>query len=101
MLDAVGSKAWWQRGFALGVASHGIGTSRAFSVSEEAGTYAGLAMGRSIAGAVLIPPPSHNVMKLDELEKAMQAASSARRSSAPSNIRSRWANFSAQPISCR
>jgi putative effector of murein hydrolase len=56
VLDAVGSKAWWQRGFALGVASHGIGTSRAFSVSEEAGTYAGLAMGlHGIAGAVLIP----------------------------------------------
>lgn len=56
VLDAVGAKAWWQRGFALGVASHGIGTSRAFSVSEEAGTYAGLAMGlHGIAGAVLIP----------------------------------------------
>jgi putative effector of murein hydrolase len=56
VLDAVGSKIWWQRGFALGVASHGIGTSRAFSVSEEAGTYAGLAMGlHGIAGAVLIP----------------------------------------------
>jgi len=56
VLDAVGSRAWWQRGFALGVASHGIGTSRAFSVSEEAGTYAGLAMGlHGIAGAVLIP----------------------------------------------
>jgi putative effector of murein hydrolase len=56
VLDAVGSRAWWQRGFALGVASHGIGTSRAFSVSPEAGTYAGLAMGlHGILGAVLIP----------------------------------------------
>lgn len=56
VLDAVGSRAWWQRGFALGVASHGIGTSRAFSVSEEAGTYASLAMGlHGVAGAVLIP----------------------------------------------
>lgn len=56
VLDAVGSKAWWQRGFALGIASHGIGTSRAFSVSEEAGTYAGLAMGlHGILGAVAIP----------------------------------------------
>lgn len=56
ILDAVGAKAWWQRGFALGIASHGIGTSRAFSVSHEAGTYASLAMGlHGIAGAVLIP----------------------------------------------
>jgi len=56
VLDAVGAKAWWQRGFALGIASHGIGTSRAFSVSEEAGTYASLAMGlHGILGAVAIP----------------------------------------------
>jgi putative effector of murein hydrolase len=56
VLDAVGSTQWWQRGFALGVAAHGIGTSRAFSVHPEAGTYAGLAMGlHGIAGAVAIP----------------------------------------------
>ena len=56
VLDAVGARAWWQRGFALGVAAHGIGTSRAFSVSPEAGTYAGLAMGlHGILGAILIP----------------------------------------------
>ncbi len=56
VLDLVGSKAWWQRGFALGVAAHGIGTSRAFSVSHEAGTYASLAMGlHGILGAVAIP----------------------------------------------
>jgi putative effector of murein hydrolase len=56
VLDAVGSKAWWQRGFALGVAAHGIGTSRAFSVHPEAGMYSSLAMGlHGIAGALLIP----------------------------------------------
>ena len=56
VLDAVGSKAWWQRGFAIGVAAHGIGTSRAFSVNAEAGTYASLGMGlHGILGAVLIP----------------------------------------------
>lgn len=33
------------RGFAAGIASHGIGTARAFQVSEEAGTFAGIAMG--------------------------------------------------------
>jgi predicted murein hydrolase (TIGR00659 family) len=33
------------RGFAAGVASHGIGTARAFQVNELAGTFAGIAMG--------------------------------------------------------
>lgn len=56
VLDLIGAKAWWQRGFAAGVAAHGIGTSRAFSVSHEAGTYASLAMGlHGILGAVAIP----------------------------------------------
>jgi putative effector of murein hydrolase len=56
VLDRCGSKAWWQRGFAIGVAAHGIGTSRAFSVSKEAGAYSSLAMGlHGILGAVLIP----------------------------------------------
>lgn len=56
VLDAVGSKAWWQRGFAIGVAAHGIGTSRAFSVNQEAGSYSSLAMGlHGILGAILIP----------------------------------------------
>jgi putative effector of murein hydrolase len=56
ILDFVGSKAWWQRGFALGIAAHGIGTSRAFSVHPEAGAFAGLAMGlHGVLGALLIP----------------------------------------------
>jgi predicted murein hydrolase (TIGR00659 family) len=56
VLDAVRSRAWWQRGFALGAASHGIGTSRAFSVHAEAGTYSSIAMGlHGILGALLIP----------------------------------------------
>jgi predicted murein hydrolase (TIGR00659 family) len=33
------------RGFAVGVAAHGIGTARAFQVSEIMGAFAGLAMG--------------------------------------------------------
>jgi hypothetical protein len=56
VLDALRVTAWRQRGFALGVAAHGIGTSRAFSVKAEAGAYASLAMGlHGIVGAVLIP----------------------------------------------
>ena len=56
VLDALHCREWWQRGFAIGIASHGIGTSRAFSVNPEAGTYAGLAMGlHGVLGAVAIP----------------------------------------------
>ena len=56
VLDRCAAKAWWQRGFAIGVAAHGIGASRAFSVSQEAGAYASLAMGlHGVLGALLIP----------------------------------------------
>jgi putative effector of murein hydrolase len=56
ILDALRLQAWWQRGFAIGVAAHGIGTSRAMSINAEAGAFAGLAMGmHGIAGAILIP----------------------------------------------
>lgn len=37
------------RGFSAGVASHGIGTARAFQVSETAGAFAGIAMGLNAA----------------------------------------------------
>jgi putative effector of murein hydrolase len=56
IFDGLGAKIWWQRGFAIGVAAHGIGTSRAFSVHPEAGAYASLGMGmHGIVGAVFIP----------------------------------------------
>ena len=44
------------RGFALGTAAHGIGTARAFQESEEAGAFAGLAMGlTALFSAVALP----------------------------------------------
>ena len=44
------------RGFALGVASHGIGTSRALQESAVAGAFAGLGLGLgAVATAVLVP----------------------------------------------
>ncbi|HJW26640.1 MAG TPA: LrgB family protein [Rhodocyclaceae bacterium] len=44
------------RGFAIGVASHGIGTARAFQVSEQAGAFAALAMGlNGLVTALLLP----------------------------------------------
>ncbi len=45
VLDTVRVFDWRARGFALGLAAHGIGTARAFQVNVEAGTYAGLAFG--------------------------------------------------------
>jgi hypothetical protein len=44
VLDTVGVRRDDVRGFAMGVASHGIGTARAFQISEEAGAYSGLGM---------------------------------------------------------
>ena len=49
-------KDWRARGFAMGVASHGIGTARAFQVNETAGAFSGLAMGlNTMATAITIP----------------------------------------------
>ncbi|MDO9201108.1 MAG: LrgB family protein [Hydrogenophaga sp.] len=44
------------RGFALGTAAHGIGTARAFQVSQEMGAFAGLAMGLSALFSALALP---------------------------------------------
>jgi predicted murein hydrolase (TIGR00659 family) len=44
------------RGFAMGVASHGIGTARAFQVSEQAGAFSALAMGLNGAFTALALP---------------------------------------------
>ncbi|MDP3538761.1 MAG: LrgB family protein [Azonexus sp.] len=44
------------RGFAIGVASHGIGTARAFQVNEQSGAFAALAMGLNGALTALLVP---------------------------------------------
>ena len=63
VLDALRLTAWWQRGFAIGVAAHGIGTSRALSINAEAGAFAGLGMGmHGVAGAILIPLIADRIM---------------------------------------
>jgi predicted murein hydrolase (TIGR00659 family) len=44
------------RGFAIGIAAHGIGTARSFQVSETKGAFAALAMGlNGLATALLLP----------------------------------------------
>lgn len=56
LLSLVGINDWQARGFAAGVAAHGIGTARAFEVSEVGGTFAGIAMGlNGLATALLVP----------------------------------------------
>ena len=45
------------KGFALGLAAHGVGTARAFQVNGTMGAFAGLAMALSaLATALLLPP---------------------------------------------
>ncbi len=56
VLDALRIRDYGVRGFAIGIAAHGIGTARAFQVSEQAGAFAGLGMGlNGLLTAVLMP----------------------------------------------
>jgi predicted murein hydrolase (TIGR00659 family) len=56
LLNALGMQDWSARGYAVGVAAHGMGTARAWSVHPRAGAYASLAMGlHGILGALLLP----------------------------------------------
>ena len=56
VLSSLGIRRDDVRGFAIGVAAHGIGTARAFQISEEAGAYAGLGMAMNgILTAFVLP----------------------------------------------
>lgn len=56
LFGAMHIDSWAVRGFALGTASHGIGAARALQVHEDAGAYAGIALGlQVILSALLIP----------------------------------------------
>jgi len=55
-LDLLRVKNMAARGFAIGLASHGIGTARAMSRNETAGVFAAVAMGLSgIVTALIVP----------------------------------------------
>jgi len=57
LMNALRIRDYAARGFAVGLASHGIGTARAFAVDPLAGTFAGIAMGlNALATAILVPP---------------------------------------------
>ncbi|MGR3572076.1 LrgB family protein [Brevirhabdus sp.] len=56
LLNALGLRDWRARGFAIGIAAHGIGTARAFQVNETAGAFAGIGMGlNALLTALLVP----------------------------------------------
>jgi predicted murein hydrolase (TIGR00659 family) len=56
LMNALRIRDYAARGFAAGLASHGLGTARAFQVSDVAGTFAGLAMAlNGLLTAMLAP----------------------------------------------
>ena len=56
LMNLIGVSDWRARGFAVGVAAHGIGTARAFQVNSVAGAYAGIAMALNALLTSLIVP---------------------------------------------
>lgn len=56
LMNALGLKNYAARGFAAGLAAHGIGTARAFQVDPMAGAFAGIALGlNGLLTAILVP----------------------------------------------
>ncbi|MEM7735763.1 MAG: LrgB family protein [Deinococcota bacterium] len=56
LLRLVGIQDDATKGFAIGLAAHGIGTARALQASDQAGAFAGLAMGlNGVLTALLVP----------------------------------------------
>ncbi|MBM6592432.1 LrgB family protein [Microvirga pudoricolor] len=56
LMNCLRIRDWRARGFSAGLASHGIGTARAFTVHPLAGTFAGIAMGlNALVTALLLP----------------------------------------------
>jgi putative effector of murein hydrolase len=56
LMNGIRLRDFRARGFAVGLASHGIGTARAFQVDQVAGTFAGIAMGlNALLTAILVP----------------------------------------------
>jgi putative effector of murein hydrolase len=56
LMNALRIRDYRARGFAVGLASHGIGTARAFQVDPVAGTFAGIAIGLNAVMTALIVP---------------------------------------------
>ena len=56
LFDLLRIDSWAVRGFALGTAAHGIGAARALQVHDDAGAYAGIALGLQVVLASLLLP---------------------------------------------
>ncbi|RBI86212.1 LrgB family protein [Rhodosalinus halophilus] len=56
LMNALRIRDWRARGFAAGVAAHGIGTARAFQVDPTAGAFSGLGMGLNAMLTALLAP---------------------------------------------
>lgn len=57
LMNALRIRNYAARGFAVGLAAHGIGTARAFAVDPVAGAFAGIAMAMNAVATALILPP--------------------------------------------
>jgi predicted murein hydrolase (TIGR00659 family) len=56
LMNRVGITDFRARGFAVGIAAHGIGTARAFQVDAVAGVFSGIAMGlNALVTSLLVP----------------------------------------------
>jgi predicted murein hydrolase (TIGR00659 family) len=56
LMNRIGINDFRARGFAVGIAAHGIGTARAFQVDAVAGVFAGIAMGlNALVTSLLVP----------------------------------------------
>jgi predicted murein hydrolase (TIGR00659 family) len=56
LMNAIGIRDYAARGFAVGLAAHGIGTARAIHVNDVAGAFAGIAMALNALVTALIAP---------------------------------------------
>jgi len=56
LFNGLGIASYAVRGFALGTSSHGIGAARAIQVDEDAGAYAGIALGLQVLLASILMP---------------------------------------------
>ncbi|MGQ0566706.1 MAG: LrgB family protein [Gemmobacter sp.] len=63
LLNLLGLTDWRARGFAVGVAAHGLGTARAMQVHPVAGAFAGLGMGMNAVLTALLAPAILNLFR--------------------------------------
>jgi len=56
LFNGLGIASYAVRGFALSTSSHGIGAARAIQVDEDAGAYAGIALGLQVLLASILMP---------------------------------------------